>query len=130
MTSFFARLGIEDYRLRLIVGRTKITYDPVKEERNRKEKKFSLESAAYLFERRLFHPEPILALNGPFKRNGEFRYEVMTLDDNKNVLFFVVTQKDDETIRIISFRQADKKEAEIYSALTLRSTRTPPALPA
>lgn len=109
-------LPLNAWELRLIFGRTHIDYDSEKERRNRREKKYSLESAAYLLERKLLPiPQPHLFVKGPFLEKGEVRYNLMTLDDdNKTAVFFVVTMREDETVRILSFRKADKKERNEY----------------
>lgn len=123
MNNFTSQLGIEVYELRLIFGRTKIEYDEHKEGANRKKHKYSLESAAHLLERRLLPiPQPTLAVNGPFNEKCEPRYELMTLDDQNKVVFFVVTMRKEESVRIISFRQAHENEEKIYMALTRTTT--------
>ncbi len=118
MNSFASQLGLEEHELRLIFGRTKIEYDEKKEEKNRKKHRYSLESTAHLLERRVLPiSQPILAYNGPFIEKGEHRYELMTLDDQSNVVFFVVTMRKDESVRIISFRQAHEDEEKVYQSL-------------
>lgn len=126
MESFASKLGLEEHELRLIFGRTKIEYDETKEEKNRKKHRYSLESAAHLLERRLLPiPQSILAYNGPFIEKGEYRYELMTLDDQSKVVFFVVTMRKDESVRIISFRQAHENEEKIYRSATSGSIPNP-----
>lgn len=117
-----------DWEFRLIAGKTRIDYDPEKEQKNRREKKYSLESAAYLLERRLLPiPQPNFVVKGPFSENGEVRYNLMTLDDdNKTIVFFVVTMRDKETVRIISFRKADKRERDEYREEVKKAVIAPP----
>ena len=106
----------EDFRV--IIGRTKIEYGEEKEEINRREKKYSLESATDLL--------CGLALPGmsrPFITRDastveERRHEHMTIDDSRKVVFFVTTMRDEETVRIISLRRAHEDERELFAKLT------------
>lgn len=45
-------------------------------------------------------------------RNGEYRYNVM--GKIKEIIFVVCTDRNEDTIRIISARKATKREEEIY----------------
>lgn len=98
--TFAEKLGIEKHQLRLIFGSTRVDYGQTKEQINRDKHGYSLESAAYLLQRRLLPvPQPQLAYRGPVQRNGEYRYELMTLDDDEHtVLFFVVTMRPNEIV--------------------------------
>ena len=98
--SFAKRLGIEEHALRLIFGTTQVDYDGTKEQINREKHGYSLQSAAYLLQRRLMPvPQPPLAYRGPITRNGEYRYELMTLDDDDHtVVFFMITMRANETV--------------------------------
>ncbi|MGD0590115.1 MAG: BrnT family toxin [Bacteroidota bacterium] len=118
MISFAKQLGVEEHQLRLVLGSTRIEYDPEKENINRQKHGYSLESAAYLLQRRLLPiQQPSMLYKGPTKQNGEHRYEIITLDDdNKTVVYFVITMREDEIVRIISFRKASRREASLYFA--------------
>ncbi len=99
----------EDFRL--IIGRTKIDYDWNKEEYNRKEHGYSLESAVHFLERMLLPiTSPPVATSDPVEIEGEFRYRHMTLDTDNKVVFFVTTMRPDETVRVISLRRASPEE--------------------
>lgn len=49
---------------------------------------------------------------GDYYRNGEWRYNVLGMVNK--VLFVVCTDRDDDTIRLISARPATKSEEAIY----------------
>lgn len=118
---FAKRLGIKDTDFRLIFGRSKIDYDPEKEESNRKKHGYSLESAVYLLERWILPIElPPFITSDPIEKekDGEIRYQPMGLDDAGNVVFIVTTMRPDETVRVISFRRASEEEREVYYSVT------------
>lgn len=98
-------------------GGSKIDYDPGKEESNRKKHGYSLESAVHLFERLLF--DSLLGkrtryiVSDSFMENGEVRQMHMSIDEGV-VVVMVTTMRPDETVRVISFRRADKKERETF----------------
>jgi uncharacterized DUF497 family protein len=127
--SFAARLGIKEHQFRLIIGTTRIDYDQNKEQINRKKHGYSLASAAYLLQRFLLPiPQSPLPRGGPFKRNCEYRYELMALDDDGHtVLFLVVTMRPTEIVRIISCRKACEPETEIYKQILLEHSGKKPS---
>lgn len=102
---------------RIVIGSSTIDYDQNKNNINRTNHSYSLESAAYLLQRMALPiPSPLLITTDPFERNGEIRHNHMTKDENDNIVFFVTTMRPNETVRIISFRQASKEERKIYLA--------------
>ena len=106
---------MESPQFRLVFGVSRIEYDPNKEERNRKEKKYSLESAVHFLQRRMLPvPQPPLVWKGPFEEKGECRYNLMSLDDDGTVVFFVITMRANDVIRVISFRAAHEDERAVY----------------
>ncbi len=119
------RLDIPDYEFRLVLGRTKIDYDPSKESSNRKNHKYSLESAVYLLKRILLETatcstdnrKPYI-MSDSFIENSEVRHMHMSVDDNGYVVLMVTTMRPDETVRIISFRKANKRERETFKQET------------
>jgi uncharacterized DUF497 family protein len=113
------KLGIRNYDFRVVIGRTKIDYDRDKEDENRKNHGYSLESAVYLLERLILPIEskPFIT-SDPFEENGEVRHMHMGVDDNGYVVLMVTTMRPDETVRIISLRRASQKECEIFSKHT------------
>jgi uncharacterized DUF497 family protein len=110
------KLGIPEYEFRLVFGSTRIEYDENKEMANRANHGYSLESAVHYFEKLLLPTEP----SGPFMTsdsfidNGEVRQMHMGLDDSENVVLFVTTMRDAETVRIISFRRARDSECQTF----------------
>ncbi len=115
------KLGIAQHEFRLIFGRTKIDYDPSKENLNRKNHGYSLESAVHLFERMLFpatgRPAPY-AVSDAFIENDEVRHMHLSVDDSGYVVLMVTTMRSDEAVRVISFRRAHKGERAKFQELT------------
>jgi uncharacterized DUF497 family protein len=113
------KLGIPEYEFRLVFGRTKIDYDPNKEEVNRREHGYSLESAVYLLERMLLpvaKPAPY-AVSEAFMENDEVRHMHMSVDDSGHVILMVTTMRPEETVRVISFRRAHEEERAEFQKL-------------
>lgn len=48
------KLAIQDYKFRLVFGRTRIDYDAEKDDANRTKHGYALESAVYLLQRIIF----------------------------------------------------------------------------
>jgi uncharacterized DUF497 family protein len=113
------KLGIRETDFRLIFGRSKVDYDHNKELINRKKHGYSLESAVHLLTRWLL---PISSLpfitSDPFEKKGEIRHKHMGVDDSGNVVLMVTTMREDETVRVISFRIASQEEQQIFYSLT------------
>ncbi|WP_084164377.1 BrnT family toxin [Rheinheimera texasensis] len=109
------KLGIPEYEFRLVFGVTKIEYDKSKEDVNRTKHGYSLESAVYYFERLLLplNRKPFMTSDS-FVENGEIRHMHMGVDDSGYVVLFVTTMRDEETVRIISFRRASEAECKEF----------------
>ena len=108
----------ENTGFRVIIGRTKIDYDETKEEANRKNHGYSLESAVHFLEGMLLPiGRPPVVTSDPIEYEGEIRHQHMTKDTSGNVVFFVTTMRPEETVRVISLRLASKKEEELYRKL-------------
>ncbi len=117
--TFASKLGILEYEFRLIIGRTKVDYDIVKDDANRAKHKYSLESAVHFLQRRLLPiPQPPYMVSDAFQENNEVRHMHMTLGDEGEIVFFVTTMREDETVRVISLRKANSKEAQIFAEQT------------
>ncbi|HHA2734523.1 TPA: BrnT family toxin [Stenotrophomonas maltophilia] len=112
-------LGIQDWEFRVVVGRTRIDYDMDKEYRNRQKHGYSLESAVALLESILLPMDapPHITSSG-FMVEGEVRHMHLGVDDCGKVVLIVTTMRDDETVRIISFRRASAQEREQFAAVT------------
>jgi len=113
------KMGIKETDFRVVFGGTKIDYDPDKEDYNRREHEYSLASAVDLLERWIFPTSSTPFITSDLiKKNGEIRHQHIGVDDNGNVVFIVTTMRKDETVRIISFRRAQKKERDLFKSLT------------
>ena len=113
------KLGIKKNDFRAVFGRTKIDFDHSKETYNRIKHGYSLESAADLLKRWIFPiPSTPFITKDSIEKNGEIRHQHMGVDDSRNIVFMVTTMRADETIRVISFRKANKKEKEIFKTKT------------
>ncbi len=117
---FSSALGIPEHEFRLVLGRTKIDYDPNKNTRNIEKHTYSLEYAVRLLERLLLPigvPRPYARCDS-FMENGEVRHQHMFVDDNGHVVLMVTTMRDDETVRVISLRPAHEDERARFQELT------------
>ena len=117
---FPEKLGISKYEFRLIFGRTRIEYDESKEMANREKHGYSLESAVHYFEKLLLPtgpPVPFMTSDA-FLENDEVRHMHMGLDDSGKIVQFVTTMRDQETVRIISFRRAKGSECKTFTEHT------------
>jgi uncharacterized DUF497 family protein len=92
-----------------------IDYDLDKEDYNRKKHGYSLESAVDLLERWILPvaSTPFIT-SDPIEINGEIRHQHIGVDDNRNIVFMVTTMREDETVRVISFRRASKEERNLF----------------
>lgn len=108
---------------RLLIGRTKIDYDRMKEESNRKKHGYSLLSAVHFLEGMLLPlGRPTVAMSDPVEVKGEIRHQHMTLDTSGHVVFFVTTMRPNEVVRVISMRRATDQEEIIYRAVCTHGT--------
>ena len=114
------KLGIPDWEFRVVIGSTKIDYDPTKEETNRQKHSYSLESAVEQLEHLILplgKPRPYMVSDG-FLEGGEVRHMHMGIDDAGKVVLFVTTMRPNETVRIISYRRASGEEKEKFYEFT------------
>jgi uncharacterized DUF497 family protein len=113
------RLDIPEYEFRLVLGRTKIEYDKNKDSRNVDKRGYSFEVVAGFLERRMLPvQQPPFMTSDAFLENDEVRHMHMTVDDSGYVVFFVTTMRNDEAVRVISFRRASAKEREEFCTHT------------
>jgi uncharacterized DUF497 family protein len=113
------KLCTPDREFRLVIGHTKIEYGDKKECSNRKDHKYSLESAVLIL-RRLLVPSghvPYI-ISDAYMEKGEVRHMHMSLDDSDHVVLMVTTMRPNETIRIISFRPASEQERKLFHTIT------------
>ena len=112
-------MGLPNWEFRVVVGRTRIDYDTGKEHANREKHGYSLESAVTLLESTLlpFGAPPFMTSEG-FMEAGEVRHMHMAVDDCGKVVLMVTTMRQDETVRVISFRRASAQEREQFHSIT------------
>lgn len=111
-----SKLGIPDWEFRVVIGSTKVDYDPSKEELNRKKHNYSLESAVEQLEHLILpvgKPRPYMVSDG-FQEGGEVRHMHMGIDDTGKVVLFITTMRQNETVRIISYRRASSEDRELF----------------
>jgi uncharacterized DUF497 family protein len=102
--------GPNDFRI--IFGTTKIEYDLDKEDYNRKEHKYSLTCAVDILTDAVTFQHPFITIDRVMEE-GEIRH-IHLAEYNGRIVLFVTTMRAGETIRVISMRDADPKEREIY----------------
>ena len=61
---------------------------------------------------------PRHVVSDAFVENGEVRHMHMTVDDDGMVVLMVTTMREDETVRVISFRRASEAQRDEYKMLT------------
>lgn len=113
-------VDVPDWEFRLVFGRTKIEFDPNKEQANRKKHGYSLESGVQQLERMVFPigaPPPCMTSDGYYE-NGDVRHQHIGVDDSGKVIFMVTTMQPNETVRLISFRRASAEESECFRSMT------------
>lgn len=91
---------------------TKIECDPNDEEDNLKNCRYSLSCAKDIFQRHMAFQE-FLVTSEPFIEKKELRHMHLTEYTGK-IVFIVTAMRPDGTIKIISMRDADSEEREIY----------------
>jgi uncharacterized DUF497 family protein len=106
----------EDFRL--VFGTTKIDYGYNKENYNRTTHKYSLESAIDILEHLILLTNTRPHIFRDASTISERRHEHMSIDSDGDVVFFVTTMRDDETVRVISFRRAHPDERKVFTHFT------------
>ena len=113
-------LGIPGWEFRVVFGRTRIDYDPNKDQSNREKHGYSLEAAVPLLERMLLPisaTPPCMTSDGFFE-GGEVRHMHIGVDNFGKVVLLVTTMRTEETVRIISFRRASSQERDQFAQET------------
>lgn len=104
--------GEKSYGVRLIFGRTRIDFDLGKDATNIEKHHYSLSCALDIFEEVLLFQKPWV-YSDPFMEKGEVRQMHLAEYEGK-IVHIVTTMREDETVRVISMRDASKKERKIY----------------
>lgn len=113
-------LGLREFEVFMIPVGCKIVFDPDKNDKNRKKHKYGLDCAADILQDATIPGQGgILVVRERYFENGEkrtaiiSRYNRITTSGNDPVVLIVVTEREN-VLRIISMRQANPKEVEIY----------------
>jgi uncharacterized DUF497 family protein len=106
-----------DSDFRVILGHPKIEYDPAKEGINRKKHGYSLESAVDLLTSLVLPGSLRPFFTGETTRDSEVRHEHLTMDDSDNVVYMVTTMRENEAVRVISLRRANRQEIASFNKL-------------
>ncbi len=113
------KLNIQDSDFRLVIGSTGIDYDPNKNEINISNHGYSFDEAIAIFEQMLLpisSPPPFMVKDS-IEVKGELRSNIITIDKQGKVIIIALTMRQNETVRIISMRQASKKERNLFTKL-------------
>lgn len=97
---------------RIIPGSTQIDFDPNKEEANRRCHKYSLTCAVDILESSALFQQAFITIDR-IMEDGEVRH-IHLAEYQGRIVQFVTTMRENETIRVISMRDADRKEREIF----------------
>ena len=119
-------MRIPAWEFRVVFGMTTVEYGVAKEQSNRKEHKYSLESVVKHLERLVMpwsRSAPFVTSDG-FLENGEVRHNHLGVDDSGRVVFFVTTMRSEEHVRVISYRRASAEETKRFVELTGYSPST------
>jgi len=115
------RLGIKETDFRLVIGSTKVEYDPAKNETNMLKHSYSFDEAIDIFNKIIFPfvtPPPPFIVKDSIEKNGELRSNMLTLAKQGKVILIALTMRPNENARIISLRAASPKERKIFGELT------------
>ena len=105
---------MEENEIRFVVGRTSVDFDPDKDDINRKKHGYALDCAIDIIENALFFYRGML-YRGPYERNGEQRFDMMT-EYQGRVVHVSATMWDGDVVRVISMRDARRDERAYYEA--------------
>lgn len=107
---------MENDSFKILFGNCRIEYDINKEMKNISKHRYSLESAVFHFEK-LILPVPSEGfLTYELTRKGqETRHKHISKDDEGNITVIITTMRDNNVIRIISYRRANKNEISLYN---------------
>jgi len=115
------KLGIKETDFRLVIGSTKVEFDPAKNESNILKHGYSFDVAIEFFNKIIFPfvtPPPRFIVKDSIEKNGELRSNLLTLDKQGKVILIALTMRPNESARIISLRVANPKERKIFGDLT------------
>jgi len=115
------RLGIKETDFRLVIGSTKVEYDPAKNESNMLKHGYSFDEAIDIFNRIIFPfvtPPPRFIVKDSIEKNKELRSNILTLAKQGKVILIALTMRPNESARIISLRAASSRERQIFGELT------------
>mgnify|MGYP001313368051 CR=1 FL=1 len=100
------------HNFRLVLGTTRVEFDSTKDEVNRRKHKYSLSCAVDIFESALLLQYPFVT-SDTFIEQGELRHMHLAEYQGRIVLI-VTTMRNEETVRVISMRDASDEERQQY----------------
>ena len=115
------RLGIKKTDFRLVIGSTKVVFDPAKNKSNISKHDYSFDEAIDIFKKITFPfvtPPPPFIVRDSIEKNREIRSNILTLDKQGKVILIALTMRKNECTRIISLRPASRKDRKIFGELT------------
>lgn len=113
------KLNIKETDFRLVIGSSRIDYDPKKNEINKSVHGYSFDEAIAIFEQILLPipPTPPIMFKDSIEVNGELRSNIITTDKQGKVILIALTMRQNETVWIISMRRASRKERDLFAEL-------------
>lgn len=115
------RLGIKETDFRLVIGSSKVEFDPAKNESNKLKHGYTFDEAIDIFNKIIFPfvtPPPPFIVKDSIEKGGEIRSNILTVDKQGKVILIALTMRPNESARIISLRAASPKERKIFGELT------------
>jgi uncharacterized DUF497 family protein len=120
MSDIPSKLGIAPWAFRIVFGTTQVDFDPNKEAANVEKHGYSLSTALEILERDMLplgNSMPF-ATTESYWHNSEARHNHLAVAPSGQVVQFVTTMRDPETVRVISLRPASRKERAMLEAHT------------
>ena len=115
------RLGIKESDFRLVIGSSKVEFDPAKNDSNKTKHGYSFDVAIEILNKIVFpfvsSPPPFIVKDS-IEKEEELRSNMLTVDKQGNVILIALTMRPNESVRIISLRAASPKERKIFCELT------------
>ena len=113
---FLKLLGLEHNDFCVILGTTTFDFDANNEKSNKDKHGYSLQDAVCLFEQWILPAPSTSFITETAEQNGAIKHQHIGIDNNGTVVFIVTEMQPDETVRILSFREATETEQERFQS--------------